>query len=53
MLNERERSNVPLAVFKFLAVSLIILGVGSFLVHFVSGIDSALNTITERLVNLI
>jgi hypothetical protein len=53
MINEAERSNVAAAVLKFLAVSLIIVGAGSFLLHFVHSLQLALNTLTERLVHLI
>lgn len=53
MINEAEKSNVAAAVLKFIAVSLIIAGVGSFMVHYVHSLQLALNDLTERLVHLI
>jgi hypothetical protein len=53
MLNEAEKSNVPAAIFKFLAWTFILIGVGSFMFHFVHGLQTELNRLSERLVHLI
>jgi len=53
MLNEIEKQNVPLSVFKFIAFAAIIIGAGFPLVRFFFHLNMEFKSFAERLVHLL
>jgi len=53
MINEPEKSNPPLASFKFIAWMMITISVGWFLVHYVAHLQMEFKSLGERLVSFL